>query len=231
MKRLNCEDDDFRVEKKCRVGLSLKEFLAKLDEVMTAPCDGFDGGTELQDLMEDIQFDEAEWQKYTLLREDHYTRNLVASKDFVYDLLLLCWQPGQKAAIHDHAESGCWMRVLKGTFTEKRYVAEGKILKETASDDYCSPQTFYINNSQGYHAVMNGPDEVGLTLHLYSPPILDCQVWTSSEKSPFVFKSSIHSLFGVPVPHHMYKKKSAKAEKPDPTKLLEPPPVQEAAKA
>lgn len=207
MKRKECDEDNFRVEKKVKPSLSLQSFLERLDDVMDAPNDGFGSSEELQALMESIDFDEAEWKKYIYLSKEHYTRNLVASKDFTYDLLLLCWQPGQKSAIHDHNSSGCWMRVLKGDLTESRYqvARDGESLELIKQDVYNSPQVFYINNARGVHCVGNSSSEVGLSLHLYSPPITECQVWTSADRTPNIFKTSLHSIFGFPLPTHMYK--------------------------
>lgn len=50
----------------------------------------------------------------------HYTRNLVATDDTHYTLLLLCWNPGQSSPIHDHPCDGCWMHVLEGQVRECR---------------------------------------------------------------------------------------------------------------
>jgi cysteine dioxygenase len=36
--------------------------------------------------------------------------------------MILCWNEGQTSAIHDHADSHCFMKVLKGGLTEVKYL-------------------------------------------------------------------------------------------------------------
>lgn len=35
--------------------------------------------------------------------------------------MILCWNEGQASTIHDHADSHCFMKVLKGALTEIKY--------------------------------------------------------------------------------------------------------------
>lgn len=192
------------VEKPC--DLSLSEFLKRLDETMTKP---FSPGTDpepVRQLLQAIKYDEAEWSKFINVSNEHYTRNLVASKDFVYDAILLCWSPNQSSAIHDHASSGCWMRVLTGSVEERRYHRKfGKPLQCFAEGQFGSPGTFYIDNSIGLHSVHNNSSDTPcFSLHVYSPPITQCEVWqpTGCYK---MFKTSLHSIFGTKLPQHFFK--------------------------
>ncbi len=44
-----------------------------------------------------------EWRKYAHFDPSrNYTRNLVATDDETFTLLLLCWNPGRESPIHDH---------------------------------------------------------------------------------------------------------------------------------
>jgi predicted metal-dependent enzyme (double-stranded beta helix superfamily) len=58
-----------------------------------------------------------------------YTRNLVATDNKTFTLLLLCWTPGKESPIHDHPCDGCWVQVLEGSAIESRYV------KDSATDE------------------------------------------------------------------------------------------------
>lgn len=51
-----------------------------------------------------------------------YTRKLVDAGNGKFNLLIICWDAGQGSAIHDHTESHCFMRILKGQLREIRYV-------------------------------------------------------------------------------------------------------------
>lgn len=50
-----------------------------------------------------------------------YTRNLVDAGNGRFNLMILCWNEGQSSTIHDHADSHCFMKVLKGGLTEIKY--------------------------------------------------------------------------------------------------------------
>jgi len=204
--------------------LTLAPFLKQIDEHMVTPDNGFEDSSPVEFLLRSLTYVAAEWEKFALFSPEHYTRNLVATKDFTYDLLILCWQPGQKSAVHDHRESGCWMRMLTGELTETRYKVssdskdkftdceEGSFLEEhlvqISSRTYRSPDVFYINNNLGLHSVCNPGKEQAISLHLYSPPIMDCEVWL--ENGPQIFKTSLHSIFGMRLPQHMFKPKPTK---------------------
>jgi len=189
--------------------LSLDAFLQSLDRAIVEKPDS------IKDLMTSLDFKSEEWTKFNHSCEEHYTRNLIASKDFLYDLILLVWLPGQRAPIHDHKESSCWMRILQGELTEKRYVEvppeEGKSdhpsqLDLIATTVSRSPEVLYIDNDRGVHSVANVGSVPSLSLHLYSPPIVDCRVWNGSEcDAPSVFKSAFYSIYGMVLPQHLFK--------------------------
>jgi hypothetical protein len=50
----------------------------------------------------------------------HYfaARNLIATDNETFTLMLLCWTPGKESPIHDHPCEGCWMRVVQGCVRE-----------------------------------------------------------------------------------------------------------------
>ena len=60
--------------------------------------------------------------KYTFWDSDKpYTRNLVATDDKHYSLLLLCWNAGKESKVHNHPGEGCFMKTLRGNIRETRY--------------------------------------------------------------------------------------------------------------
>lgn len=38
-----------------------------------------------------------------------------------FNLMIICWGEGHGSAIHDHADSHCFMKILKGELVESRY--------------------------------------------------------------------------------------------------------------
>ena len=48
---------------------------------------------------------------FELFQLSRYTRNLIDTGHGKYNLILLCWSPGQGTRIHDHSNSHCFMKV------------------------------------------------------------------------------------------------------------------------
>jgi cysteine dioxygenase len=50
-----------------------------------------------------LDLDKKEWTKYAMFDPSkNYTRNLIATDDETFTLLLLCWNAGKESPIHDH---------------------------------------------------------------------------------------------------------------------------------
>ena len=50
-----------------------------------------------------------------------YTRNLLDGGNGKYNVIILCWSEGQGSAIHAHANSNCFVKVLDGQITETMF--------------------------------------------------------------------------------------------------------------
>lgn len=53
-----------------------------------------------------------------------YTRNVITVNEH-YALIAMCWSPGRASPVHDHAGSGCWLRVVSGELLEALYSVPG----------------------------------------------------------------------------------------------------------
>merc|ERR1719296_11131 len=131
--------------------------------------------------------------KYVLWNENNpkaYTRNLVFSNEH-FDAILMCWPPESESAIHDHAESSCWVALVEGEVVEVRYRLPrmdrkfliNELSNPTGSVGTCtllekmgettlsanSFGTAYVNNERGIHSVANRSDRPAYTLHVYAP--------------------------------------------------------------
>ncbi|CAH0761589.1 unnamed protein product [Diatraea saccharalis] len=76
---------------------------------------------EVQSLMAGYKSDPKDWKKYAKFDRFRYTRNLVDSGNGAFNIMVLCWGPGHASAIHDHADSHCFMKLLHGSLEEVRY--------------------------------------------------------------------------------------------------------------
>ncbi|XP_013195209.2 cysteine dioxygenase type 1 [Amyelois transitella] len=76
---------------------------------------------DVQKLMAGYKTKPSDWRKYAKFDRFRYTRNLVDAGNGAFNIMILCWGPGHASAIHDHADSHCFMKVLSGNLEEVRY--------------------------------------------------------------------------------------------------------------
>ncbi|CAH2244955.1 cysteine dioxygenase type 1 [Pararge aegeria] len=76
---------------------------------------------EVQKLMSAYKSDPKQWRKFAKFDRFRYTRNLVDAGNGAFNIMILCWGPGHASAIHDHADSHCFMKLLSGGLDEVRY--------------------------------------------------------------------------------------------------------------
>ncbi|MGH9404541.1 MAG: cysteine dioxygenase [Terriglobia bacterium] len=127
---------------------------------------------------------------YLYFSHEHYTRNLI-ERTPLFDLLALCWEPGQQSPIHNHCNQSCWMAIACG----KVQVHNFKLLRQDASAGFCelASSTHYtidagnpaeVDPAEPIHLVAN-PRSFGsraVTLHIYSKPYDTCEVYDLKAK-------------------------------------------------
>lgn len=137
--------------------------------------------SKIGQLMARFDAERKEWKRYAFFdKHKKYTRNLIATDNATFTLMLLCWTPGKASPVHDHAGSECFMRVIEGCVVEQQFAwAEKgkehehlKMLKETATEP---GQVLFINDNVGLHKIENASSEPAITLHLYIPPYQECK--------------------------------------------------------
>jgi cysteine dioxygenase len=139
------------------------------------------GGRIAQSLGEYAKTHE-DWRAYALFSEEHYTRNLVV-RDARFELMILCWGPGQVSAIHNHEGQDCWMAVLDGAIEELRYAwpetGGPAPLPSKGALRFAKGQVAFIRDEMGLHLVRPTADAPlgGVTLHLYSSPYDECNCY------------------------------------------------------
>ncbi|KAL7469622.1 hypothetical protein ACHAXS_009881 [Conticribra weissflogii] len=122
-----------------------------------------------------------EWKKYALFEPmKNYTRNLIATDNATFTLLLLCWNPDKESPIHDHPCDGCWLRVCAGNVRETRYAIDyvTDSLEVTSDETFESGSLTFISDFMGFHKVGNpSKTDPAITMHLYCPPFKQCKIW------------------------------------------------------
>ena len=125
-------------------------------------------------------------EPYRFYHPDHYARNLIASSKN-YEIMLLCWEPGQETAVHNHGGQSCWVYVLDGQLSFRNYKWLGcdrsnrKVnLEEQSRIPMAAKGSMsVIDERDAIHRLKNDQkfDNRALSLHIYSKPITSCAVY------------------------------------------------------
>jgi predicted metal-dependent enzyme (double-stranded beta helix superfamily) len=122
---------------------------------------------------------------YLYFSQEHYTRNLI-HRTPLFELIAICWESGQRSAIHNHRDQRCWMAMAYG----KVQVHNFKLIHKDAATGFCElePSTHFVIDTDSpqevdpeapIHQVLN-PHSFGsraVTLHVYSRPFDTCEVY------------------------------------------------------
>jgi len=99
-----------------------------------------------------------------------YARNTIFENEH-FELVLICWKPGQASAIHDHGESLCLYLVIEGEFEERLFElgADGEP-RQTGARTWKTGDITLATGPDVHQLVNAGPDNL-ITVHVYSPPL------------------------------------------------------------
>ena len=80
------------------------------------------------------------------------------------DVYFFKWNQLKKTGIHDHAISGCYIVLLRGTIKEEIY---NHSLYKIKTNIHKAPSISYMNNKLGLHSIE--PLKKSISIHLYYP--------------------------------------------------------------
>ena len=127
--------------------------------------------SDLRRFISNLRPEPAEIEPYIHFIDERYARNLVYKcQDF--ECLVLCWRPGQRSPIHDHANSICAVYTLNGVLSADNYrkTSNGHI-RADYSEDF-KPGSLLTIQTTEIHQVSNLQDSANLTsLHFYLGPL------------------------------------------------------------
>lgn len=147
--------------------LSLSQLMEKLNSLEDVPS--------LEDLnrwLGQLEVTEECLRHYRSFKPSTYCRNRVMKNEFV-EMLVLCWQPGQKTVIHDHNGSHGAVRVCEGVLWETMFEQdeEGTLCYKTSHEWRGEGVTGA--DVPDIH-VLGNPEVSGqnlITVHIYAPPL------------------------------------------------------------
>ena len=73
---------------------------------------------QVEELLCTYHTNRTDWKKFAKFDPYKYTRNLVHEGNGKFNLMLLCWAPGNQSSIHDHADAHCFVKNLDGVLKE-----------------------------------------------------------------------------------------------------------------
>lgn len=159
-----------------------QEAIQTLEELVAALSEG--ERTTYNEIIHSLQIPTNIFKDFCSWSNESYTRNcIVETKEF--ELILLCWEPGQITPIHDHGGEECWVRVVEGDLRETIYQEDRGELKEITSSVAKTNDVTYMIDFMGYHSLENLSNKRSMSLHLYAKPIRSCNLF-DEEANAFV---------------------------------------------
>lgn len=109
--------------------------------------------------------------------EKHYTRTCITrTEDF--ELLLICYEPGQRTSIHDYDTEEAWVYPVEGAIVEERFELdpEGELsLLQTSILE--KGEFSHLAHGHSIHRYTNASAARACTLNLYAKPLLKWKVY------------------------------------------------------
>lgn len=180
--------------------IALSEFIEKINKLsyQDFPVD------EMMNLLRKNPLSVDLLEPYIFYSDARYTRNLI-HKTSDFEVLLLCWQPGQHSPVHGHESEKCFMRVEVGNLQFTNYQEEPSgsktLVKKLASN---IGQVGYVDGPADIHAVANTSKHNALSLHVYARPFENCDIYlldTNQKARVTLHYHSIHGkLIALPEP-------------------------------
>ncbi|MGH7793791.1 MAG: cysteine dioxygenase [Candidatus Binatia bacterium] len=138
----------------------------------------------MQDILERLVIPTEEIQGHTLFSEKRYARNLFY-KTAEFEIMVMCWNAGQRSSIHDHAGSLGGLKILYGELTESLFEkGPNDMIKSMTSADYTTGET-RVEETSLIHQISNlqGGKGKAISVHIYMPPLVRMNVYSLEDPS------------------------------------------------
>ena len=130
----------------------------------------------------DHPVDVASIEKFFFWSPNFYTRNLIY-KDDRFEMMAICWEPGQVSRVHNHCDQRCWMTVPVGRLKGQNFAVDEMDesrgyckLRETDAFELAECLAAKVELEEPIHQILNLPefDDRAVSLHIYSKPYDHC---------------------------------------------------------
>ncbi len=180
------------------------------------------------DFCDSVQVSDSSLEPYVFFDQKFYTRNMIY-RDDLFEVMTICWQPGQKTAVHTHNGQLCWMIPQRGNLGVVDYkwlgCAHQEMQKRLGIDclagsdhtklevvreiEACAGGTVLTADKlQTIHRLYNF-DEPAVSIHIYSRPIDSCVAFDMEKQHCYRRQLAYFSKLGIvepkpePAPAHV----------------------------
>jgi cysteine dioxygenase len=109
--------------------------------------------------------------------EKRYTRTCIARTDD-FELLLICYEPGQRTSIHDYDTEEAWVHPVEGSIKEERFqLDDNGDLVLMRSSVLHKGEFSHLAHGHSIHRYTNASAQRACTLNLYAKPLLKWKVY------------------------------------------------------
>ena len=112
--------------------------------------------------------------------DDGHQRNVIKKSEH-YELVAICWTPGQHTPIHDHVGSDCAFLIVDGVSTETIYETDEEGLARPINVRHYQPGEVCAAEEPDIHRVSNDTDSELVNLHVYTPPLHAYNIYAPAE--------------------------------------------------
>jgi cysteine dioxygenase len=155
-------------------------------------------------------------EPYVHFRPDIYTRNLIY-RDGIFEIMALCWSPGQRTVIHTHNGQLGWMSVERGALAVVNYqwlgcnaadnqnvsgldclagATELDLERRETQECYPDGPVNTVDKVHTIHQVVTQGKEPAISLHVYSRPIDSCVAFDLEKHRCYRRELSFYSRYG-----------------------------------
>jgi cysteine dioxygenase len=150
---------------------------------------------DLRRFISGLKVNRSEIERHILFTEEKYARNLVY-KCAHFECLVLCWKPGQRSPIHDHANSICTVYTVEGLLSADNYrkMSNGHI-RADYSEDFKPGSVLSIQTTE-IHQVSNLQDAAPLiSLHFYLGPLENSFLYSTQQPIHELYQRTYTRIF------------------------------------
>ena len=150
---------------------------------------------DLRRFISKVKPEQSEIEPHIHFTDERYARNLVYKCEN-FECLVLCWRPGQRSPIHDHADSICAVYTVDGLLSSDNYRKMGNgHIRADYSEDFKPGSVLSIQTTE-IHQVSNLQDSNNLiSLHFYLGPLENSFLYSVQQPVHELYKRSYTRVF------------------------------------